>query len=381
MLAAIPQVRQLSGGRLHLAHGPVDVVLRGWGEPAAINAAYWAAAARFADILPELCRELPRLRAQIGVGEPPQSPVGRRMAAACRPFAEVFVTPMAAVAGSVADELMAVMLDAADLARAYVNDGGDIAVHCAPGAALDIGVAGGFGHGPLPRLNGAVRIRHGEGIGGIATSGARGRSFSLGIADSVTVLAADAATADVAATLIANAVDIDHPAILRQPASALDPDSDLGERLVTVEVGALPRAAVLAALETGRQRGVHYRARGLIVDAVLMLQGDAVILLADPEQPPLQRGTHHRPQARRDSPPHRADGASSTRRGEGLGVGGLPAFDVLQSPPTLSLPHIFDARLRRDGGGDAAASASHRLDRRRVSPNGFTGMRAAPFAG
>jgi ApbE superfamily uncharacterized protein (UPF0280 family) len=280
MFADRPQVRGLSGGRLHLSHGPIDVVLRAWGAPAAIAAAYGAATQRFGDILPELCRELPRLRARVGSAEPPESPVGCRMTAACRSFADVFVTPMAAVAGSVADELMAVMMGAAQLERAYVNDGGDIAVHCAPGAALDIGVAGGFGRGPLPRLNGSLRIHHGDGVGGIATSGARGRSFSLGIADSVTVLAADAATADAGATLIANAVDIDHPAIVRRPASALDPDSDLGDRLVTVEVGKLPRAAVVAALEAGRQRAGAYLARGLIVDAVLMLQGEAATMNA-----------------------------------------------------------------------------------------------------
>jgi ApbE superfamily uncharacterized protein (UPF0280 family) len=196
------------------------------------------------------------------------------MAAACRPFADVFVTPMAAVAGAVADELMAAMRAAAALERAYVNDGGDIAVYCAPGAMLDIGVAGDFRRGPIPGLNGQVRIRHGDGIGGIATSGANGRSFSLGIADSVTVLATDAATADVAATLIANAVDIDHPSILRRPASALDPDSDLGDRLVTVSVGDLPRGAVLAALEQGRRRATDYLAGGLIADAALMLRGE-----------------------------------------------------------------------------------------------------------
>ena len=151
MLADRPQVRELPGGRLHLSHGPIDVVLRAWGEPDAIEAACRAAAGRFGHILPALCRELPRLRAPIGAGEPPESPVGRRMAAACRPFADVFVTPMAAVAGAVADELMAVMRDAAELERAYVNDGGDIAVYCAPGTALDIGIAGSFGRGPVPR--------------------------------------------------------------------------------------------------------------------------------------------------------------------------------------------------------------------------------------
>jgi uncharacterized protein len=280
MLADRPQIRELAGGRLHLSHGPIDIVLRAWGVPDAVEAAYRAAATRFADILPELCGELARLRARIDSGQPPESPVGRRMAAACRPFADVFVTPMAAVAGSVADELMAVMRTAGELQRAYVNDGGDIAVYCAPGMALDIGVAGGFGRGPLPRLNGQARIRHGDGIGGIATSGARGRSFSLGIADSVTVLAADAATADVAATLIADAVDIAHRAIVRRPASSLDPDSDLGDRLVTVSVGELPRGAVLAALDQGRQRAADYLARGLIADAALMLQGETASLFS-----------------------------------------------------------------------------------------------------
>ncbi len=280
MFADRPQVRELTGGRLHLSHGPIDVVLRAWGEPDAVKAAYRAAAGHFGDILPELCRELPRLRAEIDAGPPPDSPVGRRMVAACRLFADVFVTPMAAVAGAVADELLAVMLGAAELERAYVNDGGDIAIHCAPGTALDIGIAGAFGRRAVPALNGRVRIRCGDGIGGIATSGARGRSFSLGIADSVTVLAVDAATADAGATLIANAVDIDHPAIVRRPASALDPDSDLGDRLVTVAVGELPRGAVLAALESGRRQAAAYLARGLIVDAALMLQGETAILNA-----------------------------------------------------------------------------------------------------
>ena len=62
----------------------------------------------------------------------------------------------------------------------------------------------------------------------------------MGIADSVTVLARTGAVADAAATLIANAVDVDDPAIRREPAAELAPDSDLGDRLVTVEVGPLP---------------------------------------------------------------------------------------------------------------------------------------------
>ena len=281
---APPSVQELTGGRLHLSQGPIDVVLKAFGAPEAIERAHRAAARRFPEILPELCSELPRLRERLGAGFPPQTPVGRRMFAACRPFADLFVTPMAAVAGSVADELLAVMREAAPLCRAYVNDGGDIALFCAPGEAMDVAVAGDFGFGPVPGRSGTIRIGHGDAIGGIATSGARGRSFSLGIADSVTVLAADAAGADVAATLIGNAVDCDHASIERRPAVDLDPDSDLGELPVTVRVGPLPPAAIRIALAHGLARARLYRQRGLIVDAALTLQGETVILSAEPER-------------------------------------------------------------------------------------------------
>ena len=283
MIGAPPVVQDLAGGRLHLSHGPIDVVLKAFGEPAAVKQAHAAAVRRFGEILPELCAELPRLRAAAGRGPLPDSAVGRRMAAACLPFADVFITPMAAVAGSVADELMAVMLAAAPLRRAYVNDGGDIAVFCAPGESLDVAIAGEFADGPVPGHSGTIRIAHGDGVGGIATSGARGRSFSLGIADSVTVLAKDAATADAAATLIANAVDCDDPAIERRPACELDPDSDLGDRLVTVQVGPLAPAAIRAALAAGLRRAGEYHDRRLIIDAALTLQGRTITLSGSAE--------------------------------------------------------------------------------------------------
>ena len=266
-------IQRLEGERLHLSHGPIDVVLKAWGQPDAMRAAYAAAGARFPTILPELCDELTALRAPMEDRPQVDGAVARRMTEACRPFADVFVTPMAAVAGAVADELLAHMTAAASLERAFVNDGGDIAVLIAPGHALDIGVAGEFSRDATPAINGRVRLDAGSGIGGIATSGARGRSFSLGIADSVTILARDAATADVAATLIANAVNIDHPAIHRRPARELDPDSDLRDLPVTVSVGALAPEDIEAALGQGLERAFDYRQRGLIVDAALMLQG------------------------------------------------------------------------------------------------------------
>jgi uncharacterized protein len=274
------RVQELTGGRLHLSHGPIDIVLKAWGEPAALRQAYARAGVRFAHILPELCEELAQLRTPLSEGPVLEGPVARRMLEACLPFSRFFLTPMAAVAGAVADELLAHMLGVARLERAFVNNGGDIAVFLAPGQALEIGIAGEFSRGNVPALNGRMRLEAGAGVGGIATSGARGRSFSLGIADSVTVLGRTAAAADAAATLIANAVDVASSAVRRRPARALDPDSDLGDRLVTVGVGALNAAEIEAALAAGLARAETYRRQGLITAAALMLAGESRLLAA-----------------------------------------------------------------------------------------------------
>jgi ApbE superfamily uncharacterized protein (UPF0280 family) len=271
-------IQELTGGRLHLSHGPIDVVLKAWGEPQALRAAYAAAVRRFPELLPELCGELPQLRRPLQDKPKLAGAVARRMLEACRPFAGVFLTPMAAVAGAVADELLAEMLGAARLDRVFINNGGDIAVFIAPGQALEVGIAGAFSRGNLPVLNGRLRLEAGTGVGGIATSGARGRSFSLGIADAVTVLGRTAAAADAAATLIANAVNLESSAVARRPASELDPDSDLADRLVTVAVGALTAAEIETALAAGAARAEAYRRQGLIIAAALMLARRSKVL-------------------------------------------------------------------------------------------------------
>ena len=274
-----PSVQALGGGRLHLQHGPIDVVLRAWGAQDAVARAYEAAVARFRTVLRELVEELPELRKAMDDGPRVEGAVAKRMVAACLPHRGVFVTPMAAVAGAVADELLAAMTGAATLDKAFVNDGGDVAVHLAAGETMAVGLAADFSEGPVPAVDGRAVLRSGDGVGGVATSGRQGRSFSFGIADSVTVLARDAAGADAAATLVANAVDLPaHPAVRRAPARALDPDSDLGDSPVTVAIGPLARDEVAAALAGGRSRAEAMRADGLIRGAALALRGETVVI-------------------------------------------------------------------------------------------------------
>jgi len=273
------QRQSLPDGRLHLNHGPIDLIIEAFGEPAEVQRAYDQAWARFPDILPTLVEELPRLRQPIGEARPVfNGPVARRMATAAWPHRPSFITPMAAVAGAVADEMLAALVAACRLERAYVNDGGDIALHLAPGQRFTAGIVGDLA---APAIEGRAEITAASTVRGIATSGGGGRSFSLGIADAVTVLARSAAEADAAATMVANAVDIDHPAIERRPAISLDPDSDLGERLVTVAVGTLEPAAVAAALEGGRRAAARLAEAGLIAAAMLQLRGQTRIVTGD----------------------------------------------------------------------------------------------------
>jgi ApbE superfamily uncharacterized protein (UPF0280 family) len=267
------------GRRLHLQHGPIDLVIEAWGERAEIETAYRQAWARFQDVLEGLVAELPLLRRPADAAHPGvRGPVAKRMLAACRQHEGVFLTPMAAVAGAVADEVLAAMLAGRTLEKAYVNDGGDIALHLAPGTRLRTGIVGDLA---APVLDAVATIDAAMPVRGIATSGAGGRSFSLGIADAVTVLARDAASADAAATVIGNEVDLDHPSVERAPAFELDPDSDLGERLVTIGVGDLAPAEIALALDRGAAEAERIRHAGLIHAAVLLLKGEARTVGAD----------------------------------------------------------------------------------------------------
>jgi hypothetical protein len=270
------------GRRLHMHDGPIDLIVEAFGEAIEIEAAYRAASVRFQSVLDELCIELEFLRRHTACDNDRllSGAVARRMVAAVKPFAtQMFITPMAAVAGAVAEEILESMIEAAQLTKAYVNDGGDIALHLTPGEQFTIGmVEPRDGHLRTSNLFGTTIVDFPEPIRGIATSGWRGRSFSLGIADTVTVLARTASMADAAATVIANAVDLPgHAAVGRVRACELAPDTDLGELLVTQSVGEIKEDEIRDALNAGSRVAESLCASGLIRVAALSLKGQTSI--------------------------------------------------------------------------------------------------------
>lgn len=281
---------RLPGGRWHFQHGPMDIVIGAdpWGPEgeAALALAHEQAWTRFEPLLAELMAEWPvlRLPVQAGTACPLQGGVARRMWRACAPWAaQTHITPMVAVAGSVAQELLACYARAG-VARAWVNNGGDIALHLAPGQSVRVGLYADLARLQVQELlhglnlDGAFEVTQPMPVRGVATSGWRGRSFSLGIADSVTVLAASAAQADAAASIIANAVNVAHPGIVRQPANSLRDMTDLGDLQVTVDVPSLPVEWVQRALHAGWQRARECQAQGLIAAAALVCQGQSLLL-------------------------------------------------------------------------------------------------------
>lgn len=270
-----PANARLPDGRLHLQHGPIDLVIEAFGGREEVEAAYRQAWDRFQDILQMLVDELATLRARVGPAYPlVRGPVAKRMAAAVWLHRDAFITPMAAVAGAVAEEMLEAMLAGRRLRKVYVNNGGDIALWLREGESFHAGVVENIF---APLIGASLEICSHDAARGIATSGWRGRSQSLGIADAVTVLACTASQADAAATLIANAVNVEHPAIRRMPARAVKEDSDLGELPVTVEVGELPRKVVRSALANGFAVARRMQAAGLIDAAYLALQGQALV--------------------------------------------------------------------------------------------------------
>ena len=269
--------------RLYLNHGPIDIIAHVDGPEKIRSDLYKCTKKRFSTVLEELVSELHLLKLPWSEVHPePKGRIARKMFKAVR-GAGTFITPMAAVAGAVAEEILETMLNHAKyevsclerIRRMYVNNGGDISFWLNYGSAFKIGVVD---NPQRPELKTKICLPYESPVRGLATSGWRGRSQSLGIADAVTVLASSSACADVAATLIANNVNIEHPGIIRKPACDVKDDSDLGMCPVTVKVPFLPKKEVSRALRNGAESAKALIRKNKIQSAYLSMQKQTLVI-------------------------------------------------------------------------------------------------------
>ncbi len=178
------------------------------------------------------------------------------------------LTPMAAVAGTIADAVADWLVDQ-KMDRVIVDNGGDIALRLEAGETATVGIR--------PQIDNllvshVLHLDAGQPSWGVTTSGVGGRSLTRGIASAVTVVAANASVADAAATAIGNACLVEDGGIVQSPAERLDPNTDLAGLLVTTKVGKLLPGKVLKAIENARQKAELLSQRKIILGAYIALQ-------------------------------------------------------------------------------------------------------------
>ena len=197
--------------------------------------------------------------------------VPKKMVEAAKAIDEASLTPMAAVAGSVADGIKEFLRNEG-LDLASVNNGGDISIFNKKGRGLKIDI------GDINTGERSPYILNIEQLidFGLATSGFGGRSFTLGLADIVTVIAATGAVADAAATFICNCTNIDSDQVIRQKASEIDPLTDIPDDNITMRIGKLNEVDILNALENGLDIAANIKNKKHIYDAIIKFQGHMV---------------------------------------------------------------------------------------------------------
>jgi ApbE superfamily uncharacterized protein (UPF0280 family) len=277
--------------------GPMTLTISAWadGEPRPVIAAQSARSAlQMLSVLADFQQYLKK-----PVHELPTGRAVPRVVARARDAARAIgrgLTPLAAVAGAVADEV-ADEATALGADKVVVNNGGDIALRLGSGLTAQVGLRA-FSEEKVRnekdaknQLLGRLNIKASDGIGGVATSGWEGRSFSLGLADSVSVWSKSSALADAAATALGNAVNAEISGVERQPARDLDPTSDLGETRVTTRVPEISPEDRAFALASGRREALELKKEDAIIGCLITLQGDYALLDASSSLVPAESGS------------------------------------------------------------------------------------------
>ncbi len=268
----------LRPGLIKVDYGPMQLTIQAERQGTLLTEAAQNGAKRAIGILNELAdykqiASLPQRKLK-DISSLPQ--ILRTMITAVRNSGDTTLTPMAAVAGSIAG-LVADSIVADGATKVIVNNGGDLAIRLLNDETTSVGIAPAIGAAHTH----VIHLRAGDGIGGIATSGLGGRSFTKGIASAAVVAAATAELADACATSLANSTYVPHPNIKVALAEQLDPDTDIVGHQVVTEVGLLPPEILQKALYAGWEKANGWLKKKQIIGAALFVGTLGVLVPED----------------------------------------------------------------------------------------------------
>jgi ApbE superfamily uncharacterized protein (UPF0280 family) len=254
--------------------GPMRLVIRAWKKDQPQITPARRAAEESISYLERIARCRPLLsRPWPQIGDLPKNELALCMVTSVRAIGDEDLTPMAAVAGTIADAV-ADWLFKREMTKVIIDNGGDISIRLKGDERVIVGIRPSVTSHHISHL---VRLDAGRNAWGVTTSGVGGRSFTKGIASAVTVLAANASVADAASTAIANACIVEDNSIIQLPAEKVDPDSDLAGTNVTTEVGSLSSKKISMAIAIAQRKADYLAQKGVIIGAFIALKGQFVI--------------------------------------------------------------------------------------------------------
>jgi uncharacterized protein len=263
-------IQTLPDGAVLLDYGPMRMVIQAFDRATPLVDLAMEGAGLAMRLLEDQARFLPVIKKKAHTLEvrPEYPEVVRKMIDSTRKMEELDLTPLAAVAGAGSD-LVADFLFDRGATKVIVDNGGDIALRLREDEVARVGLKT-----DIDAENPAyvIPIDAEMGVGGVATSGLGGRSFTKGIASAATVLAEDASVADAAATVLGNFTNVEDPRITRATAESLYPETDIAGEWVTTGVGALPPERVEEALQNGLRKARALVERGLIKGALIAVK-------------------------------------------------------------------------------------------------------------
>jgi hypothetical protein len=268
------RIQVLTSGSVLVDYGPMRMVITAYEGSKPLTYLAREGGGIAVGVLEDLAKFLPVIRKKskdldIEAGFPD---VVRRMIKATQKMEEPDLTPLAAVAGAASDVVSDLIFSRGG-SKIIVDNGGDIAIRMKEGEVAKVGIKTEIdARQPSYLLTIDTPLR----ACGIATSGLGGRSFTKGIASAATIVSESASLADAAATVVGNFTNVEDPSIRRTRAEMIYPDTDIAGEWVTTGVGELSKEKVESALVNGMEKADSIVKRGLIIGALISVQGRVV---------------------------------------------------------------------------------------------------------